>query len=123
MERICIVCPNGCHLTVEQSPDGITVNGNKCVRGEQYGKDELTDPRRVVTAVARTTDPAHPCVPVKSDRGVPKARINDVLAAIYSLQVELPVKRGAVCIDNCCDTGVSILFSRSLSPSAKETEH
>ena len=116
MELVCIVCPNGCHLTVEHTADGLQVRGNRCVRGEQYGKDEVTDSRRMVTAVARTTDPDHPCVPVKSDRPVPKKSINAVLENIYTLQVDLPVKRGDVCIDNCCGTGVAILFTRSLDP-------
>ena len=114
MELVCIVCPNGCHLTVEQTAGGLHVHGNKCVRGEQYGKDEITDPRRMVTAVVRTTDPDHPCVPVKSSRPVPKKLINAVLEKIYTLRVDLPVRRGAVCIDNCCNTGAAILFTRTL---------
>ena len=122
MELICIVCPNGCRLTVNQTPDGITVTGNKCVRGKQYGTDELTDPRRTVTAVVRTTDPGHPCVPVKSDRPVPKPLINAVLRKIYSLQIDLPVERGGICIADCCSSGASILFCRSLSPSSAERQ-
>jgi CxxC motif-containing protein len=122
MELICIVCPNGCHLTVDRTPEGLVVSGNKCIRGEQYGKDEMTDPRRVVTAVARTTDPGHPCIPVKSDRGVPRAQINAVLRKIYACRIDLPVTRGAVCLENCCGTGVSILFTRSLSPSTPEPQ-
>ena len=116
MELVCIVCPNGCHLTVEQTADGLRVQGNKCIRGEQYGKDEMTDPRRMVTAVVRTTDREHPCVPVKSEQPVPRGLINCVLKQIYALQVDLPVKRGDVCIDNCCDTGIAIQFTRSLNP-------
>ena len=122
MELICIVCPNGCHLTVTQTPDGPVVAGNRCSRGEQYGRDETTDPRRVVTAVVRSTDPEHPCVPVKSDRPVPMARIPSVLKAIYALQIDLPVTRGAVCIENCCDTGASILYTRTFAASSVERE-
>ena len=122
MELVCIVCPNGCRLTVTQTPDGISVTGNKCMRGEQYGKSELTDPRRMITAVVRTTDPAHPCAPVKSDKPVPKARINDILQEIYRQEVSLPVKRGDICISNCCGSGAAILYTRSLPPVTPEQQ-
>ncbi|MBN1759750.1 MAG: DUF1667 domain-containing protein [Chitinispirillaceae bacterium] len=122
MELICIVCPNGCHLTVNQTPAGIAVTGNKCNRGEQYGRDELIDPRRTVTAVVRTTDFKHPCVPVKSDRPIAKPLINEVLRKIYSLHIDLPVKRGDICIDNCCNSGAAICYSRSLFPSSTERQ-
>lgn len=116
MEYICIVCPNGCRLTVEPTPDGVVVKGNKCPKGEAYGRDEFLDPRRVVTAVVRTTDPDRPCVPVKSDRPVAKNDINAVLRCIYGLQVALPVHRGAVCASDCCNTGISIVYTRTVHP-------
>ena len=122
MELVCIVCPNGCRLTVTEPPEGISVTGNKCVRGEQYGRNELTDPRRMVTAVVRTTDPLHPCVPVKSEQPVPKALINDILGEIYRQEITLPVKRGAVCIDDCCGSGVAIRYTRSLPPETTDRQ-
>ena len=52
---ICINCPIGCHLTAERSKDSDawSVTGNRCPRGELYARNELTDPRRVVTATVR----------------------------------------------------------------------
>ena len=113
MEYICIVCPNGCRLQVEQTPDGVVVKGNNCARGEDYGRNESTDPRRVVTAVVRTNSPDHPCVPVKTDRPVPKARIPHLLRIIYDMRIDLPVRRGDVCIADCDGTDASIIFTRS----------
>ena len=117
MEYTCIVCPNGCSLTVETATggSGVVITGNKCPRGEAYGRDESTNPRRVVTAVIRTSDPDYPCVPVKTDRAVPKALIPDVLQAIYGKKIDLPVKRGDVCISDCCGTGASIIFTRTFT--------
>jgi CxxC motif-containing protein len=117
MEYICIVCPNGCRLTVEPTPDGVVVKGNTCPKGEQYGRDEYLDPRRVVTAVVLTTDPERPCVPVKSDRPIAKKDIDAVLRHIYGIQVSLPVHRGAVCVHDCCATGISIVYTRTVHPS------
>ena len=34
-ELICIMCPKGCHLTVD---DELNVTGNTCPRGVTYGK-------------------------------------------------------------------------------------
>ena len=42
-ELICIVCPRGCHLKVDEA-NGCKVTGNSCPRGEQYGKAELLNP-------------------------------------------------------------------------------
>lgn len=46
-EMICIVCPVGCHISVDT--DTLEVTGNTCPRGEKYGKEELTNPKRVIT--------------------------------------------------------------------------
>ena len=42
-EVICTMCPNGCHLQVDEAND-YAVTGNKCPRGAIYGKAELTNP-------------------------------------------------------------------------------
>ncbi len=118
MELVCIVCPNGCRLTVEKTPAGLVVKGNRCVRGERYGMDEATDPRRTVTAVVRTGSPDHPCVPVKSDRPVPRSEVTGVLRHIYSMRVDLPVKRGDVCIAEC--GGAAIVYTRTVPPPGEE---
>ena len=47
-ELICIVCPQGCHLKVDEE-NGYEVKGNSCPRGAEYGKKELVNPTRVIT--------------------------------------------------------------------------
>ena len=51
-ELICIVCPKGCHLKVDEEKD-FAVTGNGCPRGAEYGKKELTNPTRVITSTVR----------------------------------------------------------------------
>ena len=53
---ICIVCPKGCHLTVDEST--LAVTGNACPRGAEYGKNELTHPVRVVTSTVNSSGSA-----------------------------------------------------------------
>lgn len=114
MDIICIVCPNGCHLTVENTQKGAVVVGNKCVKGEKYGRDEVTDPRRVVTAVVKTSSSLWPCVPVKSVQALPKKVIPKLLKILYAMQVQLPIQSGDVIIKNFADTGIDIVATRTL---------
>jgi len=121
MKITCTLCPNGCSLVVKSSKEGLTVSGNRCPRGEQYGRDEYTDPRRVITAAVRTTDPEIRCAPVKSDRPIPKAEIQNVLKTLYARRVPLPVTRGDICIANCCPSGASLVYTRTLKPSGEQS--
>jgi CxxC motif-containing protein len=116
MELICILCPNGCHLTVEKTADGYTVTGNKCPKGETYGINEVADPRRVITAVVRTTSDEWPTVPVKSARPVAKKHINSVLRKLYAIEVTLPVKRGEECLSDADGMRTPVVFTRTLPP-------
>ena len=70
-ELICIVCPKGCHLKVDETND-YKVTGNGCPRGEEYGKIELTHPTRVVTSTVQCSGGAHPRCPVKTSAPIPK---------------------------------------------------
>ena len=38
-ELICITCPKGCHLRVDEEK-GFAVTGNSCPRGAEYGRNE-----------------------------------------------------------------------------------
>ena len=53
-ELICIVCPKGCHLQVDEQND-YQVFGNSCPRGAEYGKNELLHPTRVLTSIVKVT--------------------------------------------------------------------
>ena len=46
-ELICIVCPRGCHLTIDENKN---VTGNSCPRGVQYAINEVTNPMRMLTS-------------------------------------------------------------------------
>lgn len=99
-------------MTAEIQPDGsVVVSGNQCSRGAQYARDEMVDPRRVVTATCRTTSALHPRLPVRSREPCPRELIPSVLKRIYDLTVTPPVRVGDVLADV---DGVPIVASRSL---------
>lgn len=54
-ELTCISCPLGCPLKVELDESGrvVSVTGNTCKRGEEYGKKEVTAPTRTVTSTVK----------------------------------------------------------------------
>ena len=85
-ELICIVCPNGCHLKVDEE-NGYNVTGNKCERGAEYGKAELLHPVRVVTSTVRIEGAACRRLPVKTSAAVDKDRIFDVMALLDGVTV------------------------------------
>jgi Uncharacterized protein with conserved CXXC pairs len=50
------MCPMGCPLTVSEKGGKVVVEGNTCKRGELYGVQEFTSPKRVVTSLVRAAD-------------------------------------------------------------------
>ena len=73
-ELICIVCPKGCHLTVDEAHN-FEVSGYGCPRGKEYGHKELTNPTRTLTSIVRIDGAIHPCCPVKTSGDIPKGII------------------------------------------------
>lgn len=108
MKMICINCPKGCELEVTEAEGTVTVTGNACPRGADYGKSELTNPTRMVTGLVRLAGMRRP-LPVKTRRPVPKAKINDVLFALHQTTAQLPVKIGDVIIADVAGTGVDLV--------------
>ena len=80
MKLICIKCPRGCELTI----DGESITGNQCARGIDYAKEELTCPKRIVTALVKTKKGI---APVKSTTDIPKDKIFSVVKEINNLSI------------------------------------
>ena len=114
-ELICIVCPQGCHLRVDEE-NGYTVAGNSCPRGAEYGKAELTHPTRVVTSTVKCQGGLYPRCPVKTDRAIPKEQMRPVMEALEAVTLSAPVAVGQVVIENVCGTGANIVATRTMGP-------
>jgi CxxC motif-containing protein len=115
-ELTCISCPIGCHLELYQGPtdDEIVVKGNRCPRGEEYGKEEYLAPKRVVTCTCPTNSKVFPRIPVRTDKPLPKELINELLEKAYSTTVKLPAKRGQVILNDFHGTGVSLISALAM---------
>ena len=112
-ELICIVCPKGCHLKVDEGND-YAVTGNGCPRGAEYGKAELTNPTRVVTSTVRIEGAVLPRCPVKTNGAIPKGMIFEIMRELDQVNLTAPVTVGQVVIENVCGTGVNVVAARSL---------
>jgi len=115
-ELVCIACPIGCRMTVSigSAPDQIAVAGNRCARGEAYGREEVLAPRRILTAVVPTDSPSFPCAPVRTDRAISRELMRTLLSDLYRRRVELPVHLGQVLIEDF--DGARVIFTRTLPP-------
>ena len=112
-ELICISCPIGCHLTAKISGEDITIEGNRCPRGIEYGREEILSPKRVVTATAAVKGGRTARIPVKTDAPLLKEHIPELLDSLYRIEIEAPVKRGTVIMEDLYGTGINLVASGS----------
>ena len=113
-EMICITCPNGCALRVEENAGTITVIGNKCPRGVEFATAELTHPMRTICSTVRTIYKEVPVIPVRVTKEIPKARIFDVMRELDPIRVEMPLGRGDVLIENVLGLGADIIVTSNV---------
>ncbi len=112
-EIICIVCPRGCHLQVDETT--LTVTGNHCQRGAEYGPQELLAPTRVLTSTIRIcgSHVVRRC-PVKTNGAIPKERMREAAKALDAVCVDAPICSGQVILDNFLGTGVDLIATRTI---------
>ena len=110
MKTICIMCPLGCALNVEERDGEVFVSCNTCKKGETYGKDELLHPKRMVTTLIRCLDGKY--VPVKTSQPIPKEKIFNVLREIKKTVIGSNPKIGSITIENILNLSVDILVTR-----------
>jgi CxxC motif-containing protein len=115
-EMVCIACPVGCRMSVTEVEGQVRVRGNRCPKGEAYGREELLAPRRVVTGVVRTGSALYPFAPVRTDAPLPRGLTADLMAALAGGETFMPVRRGARFMEDFQGTGVNVVFTRSLPP-------
>jgi len=111
---ICIICPQSCHLVVEEINGNLVVTGSDCKRGERHGIKEYTNPERLLTTTIAIKNGTQVRLPVISEDEIRKDMIPDCLEVLYNINVDAPVEFGEVIVHNICDTGIDIVSSRSM---------
>ncbi len=116
----------GCHLVVDTDEHGeMKVTGNRCARGEHYAREEIFNPKRVVTftCAALLPDGSVPGpesdlprrVPVRTTVAFPKEKIPELLGALRGITVRLPAVRGTVVLQKALGTEVDVIVARSIA--------
>ncbi|MEG1650315.1 MAG: DUF1667 domain-containing protein [Oscillospiraceae bacterium] len=113
-ELTCIGCPMGCRITATLENGAVTrVEGNTCNIGKKYAEEEMTTPRRMVTALVRVSGTAVPLC-VKTDRPIEKSKIFDCLNELDKFVAKRPVHIGDIVLRSVCGTDVNIVATREL---------
>ena len=110
-EFICIECPKGCRLTIDEN---LNVTGNTCIRGKKYAINEVTAPKRIITSTVVVNSKIISRLPVMTENEVPKELMFDIVKELNNVRVKVPVKCRDVIIENVCNTGVNIIATRTL---------
>ena len=110
-EFICIVCPRGCHLKVD---DEMNVTGNTCPRGKVYAINEITNPTRMITSTVAIDSQELNRLPVMTTKPIPKGMIFEVMDAINKVRISAPVKIGDVIIKNVLGLDSDIIATRNI---------
>lgn len=112
-ELVCIVCPQGCHLSVQTDNGTLTVTGQGCERGQRYGIQEMTAPVRMVTStVAVNGCPGR--LSVKTSCPIPKEKVAEAMEAIIAYRGQLPVKAGQVLIPHFLGTEADLVACKGV---------
>ncbi len=110
-EIICITCPNSCHMQVEEQAGCLNISGNRCKRGAEFAKQELTCPMRTFSTTVRTDAPEVPVLPVRVSEEIPKEKIFDVLRVIEHTTVREPLGRGDVLIPRVLGLSADVIVT------------
>ena len=113
MERnlICIVCPRGCHLTIDENNN---VTGNSCPRGVPYAINEVTCPKRILTSTVKIISKSLNRLPVITSAEIEKDKMFEIMREINKVEVKAPIKMHEIIIKNVLNTGVDIISTREI---------
>lgn len=115
MNMTCIVCPNGCRLTVENENGNIKVDGAQCKKGISFAQAELTNPMRSLTTTVRTNFADMPRLPVKTNGEIPKGKMLEAMKIIRNVRVSKRLQTGDVILPDVF--GVEIIATASMQQS------
>ena len=110
----CIVCPTGCLVHVENVNGELIIEGHSCNRGEEYAREEFVAPKRILTTTMRVENGFLPLIPVRSDKPIPKDKLEDTLKQIARATIKAPIKMGEILIKNILELDINIIASRDL---------
>ena len=114
-EITCIICPIGCKIKMENEGRSLTIlKGNKCKKGIEYARNELLNPRRMLTSSIRVEEGEWPLVSVKSTHPVPKDKLFSILKELHKTTIRAPVKSQQIILKNVVNSGIDIIATKTV---------
>lgn len=108
----CIECPAGCILDIEYNKSRVlSVKGNECSKGEKFARDEIIDPRRVLTTTIGIESALFNRLPVRSRTAVPRDQVMDMIKKVKKVKAKAPVRAGDIIIKDFAGSGIDIISS------------
>jgi len=112
-EFVCIVCPKGCRLRVDEE-NAYSVTGNSCERGASYGRQEASAPTRTIASTVAVENGFYRRCPVKINAPIPKELIFEAMRTLEGVCLKAPVKQGQIVVKNVCGTGADFITERAM---------
>lgn len=109
MNTICIMCPMGCPLCIDEIEGKVTVTGNSCPAGVKYGISEYTHPRRNVTTLIRLKSGR--IASCRTSAAVPKESVAQVVQYIGTLRADDDLGIGDVIEHDVLGLGVDLILT------------
>ncbi len=114
MEKVCIVCPRGCHLKYEYQEGQLKISNNRCMRGPEYLKQELILPKRMLTTTIQINGETNVMLPVYSEEYVAKDDVINIIKHLKQIKVNRPVYCGDVITEEIDGKHVVIRASKDI---------
>ena len=111
----CITCPIGCRITVNAGDGEFVFSGNKCPKGAEFAKTELTAPLRSLTTTVRTTFSCMPVLPVRTSGEVPKGKITEIMRELSKIVITKKIGIGETIAADILGTGCDIITTSELA--------
>ncbi len=113
-EMTCLLCPKGCDLIVRSEGTDITVEGNQCPKGLNFGRDEVLHPKRNLATSVPISGKDFQMLSLRLSRPVSTDFFPGILEEISRLRPTPPVLRGKILIENIRESGADVIATRSV---------
>jgi len=110
----CITCPIGCRISIDIAEGEYIFSGNKCAKGRDFAKTEMTSPVRSLTTTVRTAFPEAPVLPVRTSGEVPKEKIKEIIRELSGIIITKKIGIGETVAADILGTGCDIIASSDM---------
>jgi CxxC motif-containing protein len=89
----------------------MVIEGNKCEKGREFAKHEMSNPSRTLTTTVRTKFPGVPVISVRTDGEIPRDKLMDAMKELSGVVVETELGCGDTVMENIVNTGVKVIVT------------